>query len=354
MNHLALLTLFLFPAMTISGQTARMIAVAMCLLCCHPKAEKRLSEPGILLIAWFLWAALCSLLGDHFDMSLFGYYKRFEGLSMWLLAIGFGWLFWRCSTLPRLFLTICAILSICLSVMLIKPEIYKNIIYGHITISAFAAVGSCMLMAKHPAFIACAIPFTFLTSNRSIIFALMFGAGAYLALNFKRLHKEVISTIVTLLAIAVVGVLPKLLTLDLKSLGTGARTAIATKALEHIAIRPVMGYGVDTQSTLFGKSEHETITQHIRGKPVAFKVDIDRCHNVFLDIAIQTGLVGLALWLFLLTRMTYRAFSYPSEVNTACLCGIAAFIGFGLWNPTGIPSIFLACVCILGIERKSI
>jgi len=354
MTHLALFTLFFFPAMTLVGQTARMITVAMCLLCCHPRIEKKLAEPGILLMVWLAWATLCSWYGNSFDMSLFGYYKRFEGLSMWLLAVSFGWLFWRSSSLNRLYLSIGAIFAVCLTVMLIEPKIYGGIIYGHITIAAFAAIGSCILMAKHPAFIACAIPFAFITGNRSIVIALLCGGGCYLALNWKKLPRKLIYAMASLFLIAALGVLPKLLTMDIRSLGKGVRTQVAMEAVQYIAMKPVMGYGIDTQSTLFGKNEHEKITHEIRGRVLELQMDLDRCHNIFLDVTMQTGFVGLAIWLFLLTRMAYRAFCYPSEVNTACLCGMAAFIGFNLANPCGIPSIFLACICITGIEKEKL
>jgi O-antigen ligase len=357
MTNLALFVLFLYPALTVSGQISRMICVAFCLLCCHPKIIKKTLEPGLLLFAWFAWAILCSYLSGNFGLSLFGYHKRWEGLSTWALAISFGWLAWRASDLRSILLTLTAICAICLGVMLFIPSMFTNWIYTYVAIASFTSMVACMLMARHFAWICLALPFLFITQNRTMILALSFGLVAYLAINYKkltRLHWCMIAFI-GLAALALVA--PKLARINIAGLGKGARIQMAQQAIDHITMKPLMGYGIDTQSKIFGdiKGEREEYHSYVTedGRILKDFLSTDRAHNTTLDILLQTGFVGLAIWLFILTRMTYRAFSYPSEVNSACLYGIAAFVGFGMLNPTGIPSLFLVCLCVMGMEKKS-
>jgi O-antigen ligase len=356
MTHLALLVLFLYPAFTISGQIARMIAVAFCLLCCHPSNVKRLEAPGILLITWFAWSCFCSYLSDNFLLSLFGYHKRWEGLSTWALAISFAWLFWKSSSLNRLFITCSVIILICLSGMVFKPDLYKHYLYGYITISAFITIIACMLMSKHPAFIWISLPFILITQNRSMVLGLACGLFVYIALNYKTFTTRARIILASASVLAVIFITPKVAQLNPNTLGTGARTQIAKQALDFFAMKPLMGYGVDTHSKLFMPPEGEFTESDSYvledGRKVRVMHGVDRSHNIILDLALTSGIIGLALWLFMLTRMTYMTFKYPTEVNKACLYGMAAYSGFAMFNPIGIPAHFMACLCVMGIERK--
>jgi O-antigen ligase len=364
MTSLSLIVLFLFPAFTISGQIARSIAIAMCLLCCHPKVSKKLAEPGLLLITWFLWAFFCSYQSEYFQLALFGFHKRFEGLITWILALSFGWLFWRSSNLKSLFITCGGILALCFLAMVFKPDIYKSLIFGHITIAAFASIVSCMLISRNILWIGLAIPFVFLTQIRSMLLALAFASLAYLLVNRKRI-KDLFGNswtpwIVTviILPLTLIAAYPKLSTISYHSIGKGARTQFAEQAIHAIVFKPLTGYGIDTQSKILkpAVTDSEEYHEHDRGDGVMIRkiFDVDRCHNFFLDILLQTGFIGLALWLFILTRIVYRTLSYPSEINQACLYGTFSAIGFGFTNPMGIPAMFLLCLCVLGIERDEI
>jgi O-antigen ligase len=363
MINISLLVLFFFPAFTISGQIARSIAIAMCLLCAHPTIARRLAEPGILLITWFIWAIFCSYQSEYFQLALFGYHKRFEGIITWILALSFGWLFWRTSSLKSLFLYCKIILGICFAVMVFKPEIYKSLIYGHITIAAFASIISCMLISRNIAWIGLAIPFVYLTQVRSMLLAIGLASLAYLALNRHKI-KDLFGNnwtpwvvTVIILPLTLIAAYPKLSSMNLRSLGTGARSQFAWQSIEAITLKPFTGYGIDTQSKILkpaivGSEEYH---EHDRGDGVMIKriFDVDRAHNFFLDILLQTGFIGLILWLFILTRIVYRTFSYPSEINTACMYGACGAISYGLTNPCGIPCLFMLCLCVLGIERDS-
>jgi O-antigen ligase len=364
MTNLALVVLFLFPAFTISGQIARSIAVAMCLLCCHPKVEKKLSEPALLLFTWFIWAFFCSYMSDHFQLALFGFHKRFEGLITWILAISFGWLFWRTSSLESLYKACLSILGLCFLVMVFKPDVYKSLIYGHITIAAFVTIICCMLMAKNPAYLAILIPFIFLMQIRSMLLGLGLALIAYGILNRKQIKHLFGSywtpwlVLIVVLPLILIAAIPKLSTISFSSLGKGARTQFAAQAIQAIAQRPFMGYGIDTLSKVLkpAKTDSEEYTETDRGDGVMIRTiyEVDRTHNFFLDILLQTGFIGLSIWLFILTRITYRTFKNPSTTNQACFYGVAAVIGFAMTNPFGVPAMFLMCLCVLGIEKEEI
>lgn len=358
MIHLALFILFLYPALTVSGQIARMIAIAMCLLCCTPKFQKATKEPGTLLMIWFAWAFLCSLMSDYFTLSLFGFPRRWEGLATWALAISFGWMAWRSASLNAILTTCIMICSICLLTMMIIPELFRDIIYTHIAVAAFVSIVACMLMAKHFAWVVISLPFLYFTQNRTMIVAMAFGVAAYVAVNHKKITKLHWYAIAALSLAVFLAASPKLLRLNPYGIGQGARVQMVQQALDHITMKPFMGYGIDTQSKIFreikGEREESTIEVMEDGSKVKLMPKTDRAHNFLLDLVLQTGFIGLAIWLFSLTRMGYSAFNNPTQTNLACFYGIAAFMGYGLLNPSGIPSIFLACLCIMGIERKEI
>lgn len=348
-----MLTLFLFPAFTVSGQITRNILIAICLLCSHPTMPKKLREPGILLIAWFAWAIFCSFISDNWLMSLFGYHRRFEGLNTWVLAIAFGWLFWRTSHLIRLLGTCLLIMTICLVMMIWKPDIYGQIMFGHIAIAAFVTVASAMMMSERWYAVLIPLPFIYLTQNRSIILGMLAASACYVAMNRKLIHKNQWKVMGAIAILTLFVAWPKLKHVNPSEMGHGMRSQTAVKAIEFATLKPLTGYGIDTQSTLFGSDMGEF--NEIRpsdGRIVKIPFTIDRCHNFFLDILVQTGVIGLILWLFILTRIVYGAFSFPSQVNTACLYGTASAISFSLLNPMGIPSMILLCVCVMGIEKK--
>ena len=354
MTSIALLVLFMFPAFTVSGQITRNILIAICLICCHPKVSKKLCEPAILLFTWFIWAVFCSYQSDNFQMSLFGYHKRFEGINTWILALAFGWLFWRTSSLTMLFSNLLLIIFICLSMMIFKPDIYGQIMFGHIAIAAFVTVACSMLMAGRPAFILLTLPFIYLTQNRSIILGATLACVCYFVLNNKAVTKKHFMIGSAFLILVTLLAWPKLKGIKPFEMGNGMRTRTAVKAIEFATLKPLTGYGLDTQSTLFGTDDGEfKIIERPDSSIIKIPYVIDRCHNFFLDILVQTGVIGLILWLFILTRIVYRTFLHPSEVNRACLYGVFSFIGFGLFNPQGCPALFLACVCIIGIENKN-
>lgn len=354
MIQLALFVLFLFPAFTVSGQIQRNICIALCLLCCHPKVSMKIREPGILLLVWFVWACLCSFLSDNWLMSLFGFHRRFEGLNAWVLAIAFGYLFWRTSSLKMLYWTLLAIMSICLGTMLIYPDLYGNMIFGHIAIAAFVSVASCILMAWHPAFILCCLPFIALTHNRSMMLAMVAGIVSYAILEFKGLKMPsqwLLLGFITLLG-AGMACWPKLSKIDPLTLGTGSRMGMAMASIDAFAVSPWIGYGIDTQSTVFGRNTDEHRDQHVGEKVIKRYLILDRCHNWFLDVLMQTGLPGLVLWLFLATRMAFTAYKWHSKHNIACFLGFIGAMAFGSMNPFGIPVLFLLCLCILGVRKE--
>ena len=353
MTHIAYLILFLFPAFTVSGQITRNVCIAIALLCCHPKIVKKMAEPGFLLLTWFIWAIFCSYQSDSWLMSMFGFHRRFEGLNTWILALSFGWLFWRTSNLSRLYALLLLLMAICLFMMLWKPDIYGRIMFGHVAIAAFVTVACSMLMASRPLFALLSLPFIYLTQNRSIIIGIGLTMALYFILNNKAVRRKHLLITASCLILVCFLAWPKLKQFKPSEMGNGFRIQTAQKAIEFATLKPIIGYGVDTQSTLFGVDVNEF--REIRPdetRRIRVPFSIDRCHNFFLDILIQTGVIGLILWLFILTRIVYRVVLCPSQINTACLYGVAGAIGFSLANPMGIPAIFLMCLCIIGIEKE--
>ncbi|MCP4544179.1 MAG: tetratricopeptide repeat protein [Chloroflexi bacterium] len=114
---------------------------------------------------------------------------------------------------------------------------------------------------------------------------------------------------------------------------TAARLTIWRATLALIARRPLLGYGPDTLGLVFPNVyPPQLIYYHGRG------VGVDRAHNLFLDWAVTTGLVGLLAQLVLLVvfvligwRAVHRAADPERRaLLIACLAAVGANIAGNL------------------------
>lgn len=104
------------------------------------------------------------------------------------------------------------------------------------------------------------------------------------------------------------------------------RLVFTQLSMESIYKKPLLGYGAESGEVVFDKA--------FKDKEIDLgNFMVDRSHNLFLDIGIWSGLVGLILFATYLFGNIYTLFRLR---ETKKLYGIFAFLVFSLLQPLGV------------------
>lgn len=102
------------------------------------------------------------------------------------------------------------------------------------------------------------------------------------------------------------------------------RMNVWADAFEMLGERPLLGHGPNTFMQLFEYYRHRT-----SGDPTY-------AHNCFLQLAAETGLIGLGLFLLILTKLFSKAFVVVKEkkdlIVLSLLCGSVGFLFHSLFD----------------------
>jgi O-antigen ligase/Flp pilus assembly protein TadD len=185
---------------------------------------------------------------------------------------------------------------------------------------------------------------TALALGEGIVVALTLSRGAWLAAGtavgafallwlWPRLPRSWRAVALAGGGVALVGVVGGTLWLGRTAGSTAARLTIWRATLALIARRPLLGYGPDALGLVFPNVyPPQLVYYHGRG------VGVDRAHNLFLDWAVATGLVGLLAELLLL--MAFALVGWHAARRTtdperrallvACLAAVGANVAGNL------------------------
>jgi putative inorganic carbon (HCO3(-)) transporter len=145
-------------------------------------------------------------------------------------------------------------------------------------------------------------------------------------------------------------ILTGILWLDSRGGSVAARLTIWRAVLELIVQRPLLGFGPDTLGLVFPRVYPPQLVYY-QGRGVA----VDRAHNLFLDWAVSTGLLGLVAWTVLLVTffvtgwraMKQTCNSKQRALLTGCLAAVAAnvignLVSFDLTATASATSLIMA------------
>lgn len=113
-------------------------------------------------------------------------------------------------------------------------------------------------------------------------------------------------------------------------------------ALEAIEKRPILGYGAESTQAIYELS-------FIKKEMPLYGLNIDRSHNIFLDIALWSGLVGLGIFSAWIIGM-YKKF--VTEDKYRQLTALIVFITFAFFQPLGVTHWIMLGILVL-IPRRS-
>ena len=123
---------------------------------------------------------------------------------------------------------------------------------------------------------------------------------------------------------------------NLNNPSSAERIYLWKAALNQWSERPLMGWGPGTYAKTAGPFK-APYAQFVRypGMPAGFRTN-GHCHNLYLMVALQTGIVGLALFLAFLAAVVRRAWRQPDPaLKWGVLAALAAFLVGGLFEYNG-------------------
>jgi O-antigen ligase len=123
---------------------------------------------------------------------------------------------------------------------------------------------------------------------------------------------------------------------DMSNASSAERIYLWKAALDQWSQRPLMGWGPGTYAKTAGPFK-APYAQFVRypGKPEGFKTT-GHCHNLYLMVALQTGIVGLLLFLAFVAAVVRQAWLQPDPVlKWGVLAALAAFLAGGLFEYNG-------------------
>lgn len=120
---------------------------------------------------------------------------------------------------------------------------------------------------------------------------------------------------------------------DLNNPSSAERIYLWKAALNQWSERPLMGWGPGTYAKTAEpfKAPYEQLI-HYPGRPAGFRTN-GHCHNLYLMVALQTGIVGLALFLAFLAAAVRQIWRQPEPaLKWGVLAALAAFLVGGLFE----------------------
>lgn len=324
----------------------------------------KLSKIHWVYLIFLVWTIITSILGLSWQQSLLGSYFRWQGILSWicysLLFFISGRIFDNNHFRKMISLAILASSSFTAGLALIQfisLWFFGNtsqLLYNNRVISTF---GQPNFLG---AFLVMSLPFIWYllkTSKRNlkilITFCLIvivlgifstFSRSAYLGLavlaflwgiyHYRLLLASIVFSVVLFAILA--NLFPNLVyqqwyrfQVDTVSKWTAENRLIITqKSIKLILQKPITGYGLENFSLAFPGV--------VSIKDLGLKdIVVDSSHNLFLDLAVQTGLVGLGLFLIFLIATFIHGLKHEAFVKAAIISA-AAFLMIHQFSPVSI------------------
>lgn len=316
-----------------------------------PKYKNQLQLPQILLLVWLLWSGLGCFLSDDSIMAIQGQKWRVEGLVTWIVLFGFGYFYW---TVFRTIYPLAAILFSFILIVLglkavgIRPEFFNWYVMPTMALASIMSMATTLFFACNPLLVIFPMSILCTLGNRSGFIAPFIGCLSLILLSpslktrFAMRFSIAGLSILILTAILSPTARSRFSSIQFDTLGTGSRSQWIMQADELAKSLPLTGFGLDTLSLHLKDSVGSTMEAYALA---------DRVHNILLDILLQTGYIGLTIWLLCIGACVGVTLKEGGIQNRICLSLIITWIAFGFLNPQGIYYHAILCVAIFGIKQ---
>ncbi|MBI2033438.1 MAG: O-antigen ligase family protein [Candidatus Levybacteria bacterium] len=165
----------------------------------------------------------------------------------------------------------------------------------------------------------CNLIVIFWTGSQSAILGFFLGVSLMTINKYKRIPPQVFFGLCLFFSIGIIGggILNPSYTLSGRSSSWDNRAIIWQSAISGISKRPLVGYGQENFLLVFPKERHMVV---------------DNAHNIFLETAISSGIIGLSLFLTIL-------FIVLKNANTQIKISLIVFVVVASFNPLSITQI---------------
>lgn len=222
-------------------------------------------------ICWLIVLSASSFLGDNALTSILGGSYRHQGVIFFVCL----WLILKFIELlnqkEKVFLYKCVSLSLVLESLIVILGFKLGTLGETNAVSGLLAVGIFFILKSFPKW--------------TILFPLIAMIVEFSKSGFLSLLPFVFKKVGYLLIIVAVALLFVLKPINSSSRFEN-REVIWNHAINIIKAKPILGYGAETNEVLFDKAFYES------GFPLSNLI-VDRSHNLFLDVTIWSGILGL-------------------------------------------------------------
>jgi len=345
--------------------------------------------PAVILMTWFAWSALCALVSPLPSEALNGV-LNFWSWTAFLTATALPWVIRRHMERWTKFLAASIILTLPASMtefflgtdILHRQALWQKVPVGavnaygyfshHLTYAGSMSAGVCLLAAallyrrtrdaiQEPgvgrigvqglgspwrrvllgAGLAAALAGVVMSLARSYAVGL---AAAIPVLYWAKGRKRVVQAcaacallVVLLVAFGPSSIRTRATSMwDLSNPSSAERIYLWKAAMDQWSQRPIMGWGPGTYAKTAGPFK-APYAQFVRypGKPAGFKTT-GHCHNLYLMVALQTGIVGLALFAAFLAAVVRQVWRQPDPaLKWGVLAALTAFLVGGFFEYNG-------------------
>lgn len=274
------------------------------------KARLEFGTKDLLFLAWLLILLISSFLGVHPFESLFGGSYRHQGVIFFLLI----WLIWKTAELltpakKKLLVKTIGFAVILESLIALFQKISGNVYFGRPlgslgeanAVAGFVALGSYFVYEAFPKLVL-VLPFLtiLLAQSRSGALSFLVFIGSLVSnMSKKRKYKLIIIllSLGLIMIFALSGNKPNSLYEN--------RATFWEMGVKQVIKRPILGYGAESGEVVYKEGFIKS------GFPLE-GVIVDRAHNLFIDLAMWSGLIGLGTFLLWL-KVCYKNLEQTSQ-----------------------------------------
>ncbi len=306
---------------------------------------ENLTKTDYLYFGWLVILVLASLFGVHPIESIVGGSYRHQGViffvGLWLVFKTLPILSERQKSLLKNFM----IMSLVVESLVVVVQVVagREVINGRPlgtfgepnATAGFLAIGSYLLYRGKSVF---TLPLVFLATFLTYSKAGLAAFGVILAISLIAKYREKMSKYlidlnqlsrrfgILVLLIFLIFTFTNLDKLFRSSSIFENRSLILKSGFEQYLKSPIIGYGAESGEVVYDGAYAD------HGIPL-YGLMVDRSHNVFLDVAIWSGLLGLTLFLLWIVSLAKKLFSQRKWLNLGALF---AWFVFATVQPLGV------------------
>ncbi|MFH1827210.1 MAG: O-antigen ligase family protein [bacterium] len=278
---------------------------------------KSLNKTDFIYFFWLFFLTISSLLGVHPTESILGGSYRHQGVLFFFSLWFWGKLVFFLNKTKKRKIFIQSLIFVLLveSVLVIYQKVFSlglsfgrplgtfgepNAIAGFLVLASFFLIkGKKILNLSKLNYLFLAIVFAaiILTQSRAGIFSFIFLISGEIVIEKVKVSRKIFFWILAAITIVIFGLIFKRPNAKFEN-----RTLFLSLAWNQILDKPFLGYGAESGEVVFDRAFKNA-------EMPLFNFMVDRAHNIFVDVAIWSGFLGLTVffaWVVLVLKNLWK------------------------------------------------